>query len=209
MVAKNPTARGTRDWLRVRTRRLNDTRILIGVRGVNSRSCRIYADSGVIRRFRVLPGNGDTDFPEFEKFEQLGLDEVGWDMQPGYELPEAGIQQVRLWSRMWDREFVVELDWEAPKNKDEKFGLQTQRSPSLTPSLSLEDDDEEDDSQYFQGRVACEWSEYESGTIGESRRVSRGARIPAYEEVLANLPKWVVASKIDDGLVEVWGKMIL
>ncbi|KAL1759812.1 putative zinc metalloprotease [Schizophyllum commune] len=48
------------------------------------------------------------------------------------------------------------------------------------------------------GRVACEWSEYASGSLGVETRT----RIPAYEEVLTFLPSWAVASKFADGLVE-------
>jgi hypothetical protein len=55
------------------------------------------------------------------------------------------------------------------------------------------------------GRVACEWAEYQSGTVGleESKDLAL-AKIPAYEEVLQFLPKWAVASKTADGLVEVY-----
>ncbi|KAJ7681779.1 hypothetical protein B0H17DRAFT_942691 [Mycena rosella] len=53
----------------------------------------------------------------------------------------------------------------------------------------------------LQGRVACEWAEYESGSVG----VVTTAKIPAFEEVLAFLPQWTAVSKMGDGLVEAWG----
>jgi len=49
------------------------------------------------------------------------------------------------------------------------------------------------------GRAACEWSEFESGSIG----VGTGGKIPALEEMLTFLPKWAVVTKVSDGLVEV------
>ena len=53
-----------------------------------------------------------------------------------------------------------------------------------------------------EGRVACEWAEYESATAGAG---GSGGKIPALEEILGFLPKWAVVSKADDGLVEAWG----
>lgn len=48
------------------------------------------------------------------------------------------------------------------------------------------------------GRVACEWNEYQSGTVG----MKSGGRIPAFEEALSFLPKWAAVTKSADGLVE-------
>jgi hypothetical protein len=53
-----------------------------------------------------------------------------------------------------------------------------------------------------EGRVACEWAEYESATAGA---VGSGGKIPAFEEVLNFLPNWAVVSTMADGLVEAWG----
>lgn len=85
----------------------------------------------------------------------------------------AGMKEVRLWSRTWSKDFVTSVQW---VNNSDKL----------------------------KGRVACEWAEYESGTVGLEvpPKVSL-AKIPAYEEVLRFLPKWAVASKTTDGLVEV------
>ncbi|KAJ7137774.1 hypothetical protein C8R44DRAFT_660823 [Mycena epipterygia] len=53
----------------------------------------------------------------------------------------------------------------------------------------------------LEGRVACEWAEYESGSIG----VDTSGKIPALEEVLTFLPSWATVTKMSIGLVEVWG----
>jgi hypothetical protein len=57
------------------------------------------------------------------------------------------------------------------------------------------------DTEGVKGRVACEWAEYESGSAGGG---GSGGRIPALEEVLAFLPRWALATKRMEGLVEAW-----
>ncbi len=32
-------------------------------------------------------------------------------MQPRYEVPEDGIKELRIWSRTWDRNFTVDVEW--------------------------------------------------------------------------------------------------
>ena len=105
-------------------------------------------------------------------------------MQKGYEVGKVGASEVRLWSRKWDREFVIDFEWE---------------------------DDDGREGEGITGRIACEWVEYESGNLdngdGQWDLQSGGderAKIPAFEEVLAFLPEWAVASKTTDGLVEAW-----
>jgi uncharacterized membrane protein YdcZ (DUF606 family) len=85
-----------------------------------------------------------------------------------------------LWSREWNKTFAVGVAWDADD------GVNT----TMTTGLS--------------GRVACEWAEYESGTVGLTTIPVTGA-IPAYEEVLDYLPSWAVSSKVSGGLVEVFG----
>ncbi|KAK0465552.1 putative zinc metalloprotease [Desarmillaria tabescens] len=127
-------------WLQTNVTRLGTTSARISVQGRNTRSCRIYFETNPIIRYDVHGGS------------------VG--MQPRYEVPEGGIKELRIWSRTWDRNFTVDVEW---------------------------------------GRVACEWNEYESGSVG----VGTGGRIPALEEVLTFLPNWAVVTKMTDGLVEV------
>ena len=98
-------------------------------------------------------------------------------------MPAGGVHELTLWSRTWGRTFVVDVHW-----------AKGRELASDDSGLELE------------GKVACEWVEYESATVGGGRS---GGKIPAFEEVLAFLPKWAVASKMTDGLVEVWGSFLL
>jgi hypothetical protein len=95
-------------------------------------------------------------------------------MQQGYGIGKEGIDEVRLWSRTWGREFVVDVEFV------EGGGL-------------------------MKGRLACEWSEYESGRIGGGDKSGAGGgKIPALEEALKFFPRWAAVTKAADGLVEVW-----
>ncbi|KAG8924458.1 hypothetical protein FRC01_011478 [Tulasnella sp. 417] len=85
------------------------------VKGRNTRSCRLYFDDP-IKAIHVKGGN----------------DRV----QPGYPVPEDGVKEVRLWSRTWDKEFEVLVEWEGKVRK-----------------------------QKVTGRVACEWAEMREGRI--------------------------------------------
>ncbi|KAF8655629.1 hypothetical protein AX16_002983 [Volvariella volvacea WC 439] len=132
--------------------------------GTNTRSCRIYFDNRPILTYYVHGG-------------QMG-------MQPGYQVPPQGLSEIRLWSRTWEREFVVDVHWGAYHDGE-----------------GMWDDDEEG----VRGRVACEWNEYESGSVGHWT----GGKIPALEEIFEWLPKWAVVTKATDGLVEVWAPFVL
>lgn len=98
-------------------------------------------------------------------------------MRSGHELPEKGVSEIRLWSRTWGKEFKVDLDL---------------ASESSTQSSKVD------------ARVACDWVEYQSATAGIK---GSGGAIPAIEEALSFLPKWVVLTKKTDGLVETWGRV--
>jgi len=113
------------------------------IEGRNTRNCRIYFDAPIF--YASVRGSA------------AGL-------QRGYEMGPEGVTVVKLWSRTWDREFVVDV------------GL----GSSVLPSKKVS------------GRVACEWAENIDG------------RIPALEEVITFIPKWAVATKADDGLVEAY-----
>ncbi|KAL1739590.1 putative zinc metalloprotease [Schizophyllum fasciatum] len=111
-------------------------------------------------------------------------------MQKGYTIPQEGVRELRLWSRTWGRTWVVDVEWEEDDG-DEEPDAHAQRVLQQGRTTG---------ENKLTGRVACEWSEYESGSIGVDTRT----RIPAYEEVLAFLPSWAVASKFADGLVEAY-----
>jgi len=100
-------------------------------------------------------------------------------MHKGYPIPTEGLSVVQLWSRTWDRKFTVDVTWKYESEDEDAIGLS--------------------------GRVACEWAEFESGTIGLGLPRKVIGTIPAYEEVLTFLPLWAAASKVSDGLVEVYG----
>jgi len=130
----------------------------IMVKGRNTRACRVYFDNQRVYEYAIL------------------LEKKG--MQLGYEVGEKGIKELILWSRTWDREFVVDVRWESKEGD----GV---RSSGL------------------EGRIACEWAEYASAGIDHGSGGKVSGKIPAFEEVLRFLPEWAVSSKQDDGLVEV------
>ena len=76
---------------------------------------------------------------------------------PGFELPEAGLWEARLWSRTWNRTFEVDVAWD-------------------------------DVDKPLKGRASCLWHE----------RVG----VPAFEEVMAYVPNWVLVSTRGAGLLE-------
>jgi len=115
----------------------------------------------------------------FEVYPDGDSPREGMRLLPGYEMPVEGFSSIAMSSRTWDKEFVVEVGWDIDvAGGDEKL----------------------------KGRVACEWAEYESATIGG---VSSGGKIPALEEALTFLPRWAVVSKTNDGLVEAWGDFVV
>jgi hypothetical protein len=141
--------------------RIGPSAARIMVNGRNTRSCRIYFDNQPILEYVIHSTDGFG--------EKKG-------MQRGYEVGERGVKELILWSRTWDKDFVVDVKWS---------------------------DDSNSSGFKLQGRIGCEWAEYESAAIdhGSGGRVS--GKIPAFEEVLMYLPEWAVSSKQDDGLVEV------
>ncbi|TFK71053.1 hypothetical protein BDN72DRAFT_958332 [Pluteus cervinus] len=109
-------------------------------------------------------------------------------MQPGYGIREEGLKEVRLWSRTFGKVFVVDIEWANPG-----------------PSAGAGGAEWGNGTGEVRGRVACEWNEYESGSVGGGT----GGKIPAFEEVLRWIPRWSAVSKASDGLVEVWAPFSL
>ena len=138
--------------------RIGSSSARIKVRGRNTRSCRVYFENQPIFEYVVRSSDG--------------VGEKKGRMQYGYEVGKRGVKELILWSRTWDREFVVDVKW-----ADDNTGLQ--------------------------GRIGCEWAEYESAGIDHGSGGGVSGKIPAFEEVLRFLPEWAVSSKQDDGLVEV------
>ncbi|KAH9949297.1 hypothetical protein B0H21DRAFT_147569 [Amylocystis lapponica] len=147
------------DWLHVKAVRVNATRAIISLTGTNTRACRLYFDKPITSYHVHDHGAG------VEATGQLA----------GYEIPKEGATEIRLWSRTWDNEFVVEFGWEGT------------------------------DDGTMDGRAACEWAEYASALAGGGGGGgTSSARIPALEEVKQFLPLWALPTKMTDGLVEAW-----
>lgn len=89
---------------------------------VDTRACRIYFESSPVYAVRVRGASN------------------GGVAQRGYEISDAGASIVKLWSRTWDREWVVDVD----------LG----RRNAIPATGAVIDGDDK-----VRGRVACEWSE--------------------------------------------------
>jgi len=172
------------------------------VKGRNTRSCRVYFDSSPVYEYVVRPGRRLGAVASDEVEEAREYQDVfnvtagsGAGMQEGYEVGPNGVKEVRLWSRTWEKELRVDVNW-ANSTHSEGAGSATA----------------------MRGRVACEWVEYESAMVDNGMNVGAEtarpkermgqedgegrAKIPALEEVLAFLPDWAAVSKTADGLVE-------
>ncbi|RXW23698.1 hypothetical protein EST38_g2170 [Candolleomyces aberdarensis] len=155
-------------WFKADVSRTSWASAKFSIQGRNTRNCRIYFDSPSDSGVKVI---------------RYMVEGASKGMQPGYPIDQkTGLKELRLWSRDWEKKWVVDVDWEPTK---------------------LGDTDEDDGK--LSGRIACEWVEYESamidnGSIQEDRR----PKIPALEEVLTFLPEWAVVTKAADGLVEAW-----
>lgn len=86
--------------------RIGPSSARLTVKGRNTRSCRVYFDNQPILEYVVCSSDGVG--------EKKG-------MQYGYEVGKRGVKELILWSRTWDREFVVDVKW-----GDDSRGLQGQ-----------------------------------------------------------------------------------
>ncbi|PPR06463.1 hypothetical protein CVT24_002605 [Panaeolus cyanescens] len=159
------------------------------VQGVNTRNCRIYFEDKVIG-FGVARDDVGGVVENGKALTHL-------DATSGFEMPEAGIGQLNLWSRKWGAKWIVDVTWPrsvlgvdmTAKEEKGKRGVRSGNERS------------------FKGRVACEWSEYDSARAGQifedEKEAKEGSSIPAFEEVLAFAPRWVSVSKLYHGMLEV------
>ena len=106
-VAPGPSKK----WITVQTKRLSPGSGEITISGTNTRNCRLYLDTPV-HAVHVHGSSGK--------------------IQPLFPIPKGGVNEVRLWSRDWDRDFKVDITWDA----------------SVSSGLA--------------GRAACEWSEQDN-----------------------------------------------
>lgn len=179
------------ELLKASIERTSDTSAQITLRGQNTRNCRVYFDSHAVGDFSIWTHRASEDE---DKVPPVATRPTrSGEMQEGYEIGPNGVNELRLWSRSWNREFGLDVDWRAFANKS---------SPGGT----------------LRGRVSCNWNEYESAMVGNiprNTKLSDGrlvtidtvksdtrAKIPAYEEALTFLPDWVTLTKYTDGLVE-------
>ncbi|KAG2158710.1 uncharacterized protein EDB93DRAFT_1290778, partial [Suillus bovinus] len=107
-------------WVTTSVKRTGSNSARIKVQGLNTRSCTLQFSGKRVKRFH-LSGDG------------------GKGLQGGSGVPEDGLEQMRLWSRDWEKGFEVDVDFAG--SGDEKAT----------------------------GRVSCGWAEYESATVGGGR----------------------------------------
>lgn len=88
-LVPSPTAGRATKWLTVNVTRLDFTSARISIQGRNTRSCRVYFDEG-------------SEIAEYQV--QGGAQGV----QEGFE-GDKKLKELRLWSRTWDRTFVVDV----------------------------------------------------------------------------------------------------
>lgn len=151
------------DWLSYNiTRSTQEEKVQFRITGQNTRACKLVF-------------NEDTPIPDYhvhgsaydeERFPHVSL---GDDGNP------LGTREIRLWSRLWDGEWVVDVD------------LPTATKRDTTTANGIDDESE----GRVKGRVVCMWSD--QNTIGS---------IPALDEVRRYAPAWAGVSKLADGLVE-------
>jgi Vacuolar membrane protease, C-terminal domain len=84
----------TNDWLSSSASLSAPGTALIKVKGINTRSCKIYFDHPVSIRVENSTGDVQNDYP----------------------FPSDGITELHLWSRTWNKEFEVSATWKGQKS---------------------------------------------------------------------------------------------
>lgn len=79
------------DWLTFNASLAAPGSALISVKGRNTRACHIYFDHPVT---------------------SIHVENSTGEVQKDYPLPSKGLTELRLWSRTWDREFIVTVGWQ-------------------------------------------------------------------------------------------------
>ncbi|RDB25285.1 Vacuolar membrane protease [Hypsizygus marmoreus] len=156
---KNTTYLSRNPWLKSSVTRLEEGKVRIRLQGRNSRACRVYFESPTssssvkVKKWSVVNGSG-----------------------------EGTTDLVRLWSRTWGREFVLDVEVEGGRVGGRVACEWVEYASGMT-----------------RNDVGVVGGEHE----GMLER-GKGSRIPAYEEALKFFPRWAVPTKVADGLVEVW-----
>ncbi|KAK8199054.1 putative zinc metalloprotease [Phyllosticta capitalensis] len=194
-------------WVHINASRPSSTdpSAILRVAGRNTRSCRLFFDSGPVAALEVAGASTSGRFDHVD---------------PG----AGGTREARLWSREWDREWEVRVRWDGKGEDDDGDGegegqedgekckgrrcpgrgrSGRHRWPQDTSSSSSSSSESSSShtgelllkrttvSKGLDGRAVCIWSDANvPGTI------------PALDEVRAMAPTWAVVSKLADGLVE-------
>lgn len=151
------------DWLSYNiTASSQKEKVQFRITGQNTRACKlVFGEDTPIPDYHVHGSSYDED-----RFPHVSFDQDGNPLR---------IREIRLWSRTWDGEWVVDVD------------LPTSTKPDTTTANGVDDESE----GRVRGRVVCMWSD--QNTIGN---------IPALDEVRRYAPVWAGVSKLADGLVE-------
>ena len=78
------------DWLSFNTSLTAPGTALIKLKGVNTRSCKVYFDEPVL---------------------SVHVEDSTGEVQSDYPFPPEGITELRLWSRTWNKEFTFTVTW--------------------------------------------------------------------------------------------------
>ena len=146
-----------KEWLSVNISSVGAGGARIHLRGVNTKECKLHFDkqgNTKVSRVRVGGDNG--------KWVDVGE----WDHP---------LESFALWSRDWDKTWIVDVEWVKPLKKKGSFTLQ-RNSKRVPSSLS--------------GRAACLWADRTAG------------KIPAIDELYVFMPTWSTLSAGRGGLVE-------
>ncbi|KKZ61784.1 F-box and leucine-rich repeat protein GRR1 [[Emmonsia] crescens] len=135
------------------TKMVGENKARFEISGRNTRACKLKFDKPVAD-FRVSGSAVDHRMPHTSR---------------------QGVAEIRLWSRTWERTWVIDVNWHDNPDKSES------------------DDDEKHDAPQngLSGKVICLWSDGNQSGV-----------IPALDEVRLYAPSWVAISKSADGLVE-------
>ncbi|KAK5414686.1 hypothetical protein LTR20_002877 [Exophiala xenobiotica] len=147
-------------WMKFNVTKLNDSDSENAARfvvyGKNTRACKITFDSP-INAFQV---HGQA--PRDKRFPPV---------------PEAGSNEIRLWSRTWDRAWTVDVSWPSPGSDYDGASREKTAKGNGNGTMT--------------GKVMCLWSD-----------VNQVGLIPAFDEAVHYAPEWVAVTKASDGLVE-------
>ena len=162
-----PPEKGYAEWLSVEATRSNNSNAnehlgeaTIKIFGVNTRACRLLFDSPIL------------DF-----YVKGAAEEKKGDKS---RVHEGGTKEIRLWSRIWDRQWIVHVQWNSTEDaeEDDMDGGANTKKENKSNGKGLD------------GTAVCMWSD-----------VNERGVIPAFDEVSMYMPVWSIATKLDDGLV--------